>query len=164
MNILNPNTIKFEQSGTGFLTMTDGTGATYANVWCARMFPLSDPLHYISVQHRKEKEYEEIGVIRSLDELNREQREQVLADIGFRYFVPEITDIRKITSRQGLDTWEADTDKGPRTFLVRDRKENVHMADNGTVFITDSDKCRYRIDDYTKLKPKAKAMLERMLL
>jgi len=136
----------------------------YRNVRCAPLFPLSGREGYVSVLRKKEKEYEELGIIKDLAAFPVEQQEIVRADVGFRYFVPEITDIVKVTRRSGLEEWQVKTDKGDRTLSIRDKKESVLLTDHGIVFITDADKCRYKISDYKSMKEKSRDMVERMLL
>jgi len=163
MNFIGPANITFEQQESGQLAARMGS-ERFGNVLCVPLFPLFDAHGYVSVQKKKEKENEEIGIIRNVGELPPDQQRLVLDDISFRYFMPEILHIVRIKSRQGMDRWTVTTDKGDKEFTVQDRKENVHMTERGVVFITDVDGCRYKIRDYRALQEKAKDELERVLL
>jgi hypothetical protein len=163
MNIIGNTRIRFEATASGRLAaiMND---ERYENIQCVPLFPLFEPGTYISVQHKKEKEYDEVCIIKSLDELPADQRTLVEDNITFRYFMPEITHIKSIKGEHGKDLWVVKTNKGEKEFTVQDRKENVHINDRGTVFVTDADGCRYKISDYRTLPEKAKTELERVLL
>lgn len=164
IRMLHPADVRFERATTGYLNLIEQDGTVRRNIQCVPLFPVTDPGRYISVLHKPEKDPEEIGVLRSLDELSPEQRELVETDMRFRYFVPIIRDIHTISSKQGLDHWSVVTDRGEREFSVRDRKENLTITERGMVFVTDVDQCRYRIPDITRLSRKARARLEKMVL
>jgi hypothetical protein len=164
IHMFDVSAMRFERAPSGYLNLIEQDGTVYRNVRCIPLFPVTDPKRYVSVLHRPEKDPEEIGVIRSLDELAAGQRELVEADMRFRYFVPIIKDIRAINTKQGLDHWDVITDRGDREFAVRDRKENLTITERGMVFVTDVDQCRYRIPDIIRLNRKARARLEKMVL
>jgi len=164
MNLLNTNEITFEQAENSFLRLKMKNGEIFEKVECTPLFPLSKPDNYISVSYPKEKGVEEIGIIKSLKDLPADQRTLVENEIQFRYFSPYITNIRKITSKYGVDQWEVMTDRGEKTFFVQDTKENVMIQENGLIIITDIDKCRFQIRDYRLLPTKARFYLENTLL
>jgi len=164
MNLLNPDELTFELGENGFLRLNLNDGTRYEMVECTPLFPLSKPDAYISVSRRNEKGAEEIGIIVEIKALSKEQRSLVKDEIQFRYFSPEIIDIKKITTKYGMDQWEVVTDKGEKTFLVQDVKENVIIRESGLIVITDIDKCKYQVSDFRKLPSKAKQELEQTLL
>jgi hypothetical protein len=164
MKLLNPDELLFEQDQNGFLQLKLSDGTVYETVECHPLFPLSNPDAYIAISTQKESNVEEIGIVRSLKELSTSQRSLVEKEIQFRYFSPEIIDIKKITSKYGVVQWEVITDKGAKTFMVQDIKENVAIRDSGLIVITDIEKCRYQIRDYRKLPSKARMELEQTLL
>ena len=164
MKLLNPDELTFEQAENGYLRLKINDGKIYEPVECNALLPLSQPDGYISISARNDSEVEELGIIRQLKDLAAEQRSLVEREIQFRYFSPEIIDIKKITSKYGVDQWEVVTDKGEKTFMVQDVKENVAIRESGLIVIMDIDKCRYQIRDYRKLPSKARMELEQTLL
>lgn len=164
MKFLNLDELTFERAENGFLRLKMRDGTTYEMVECTPLFPLSKPYRYISVSSRTGNGPEEIGILVDLNALTKEQKALVKAEIEFRYFSPEIIDIKKITSKYGVDQWEVVTDKGEKTFFVQDVKENVIIKDNGLIVIIDIAKCRYQVRDYRRLPTKARVELERRLL
>ena len=164
MNILNSTQIQFQKSKTGPLDLVLEDGSVVKDVHCVRMFPLSEPKTFISVVHREDGQLREIGIITKLKELSSEQQRLVQDDIKMRYFVPEIQGINKITSRHGLYEWDVVTGRGSKKFLLRNVRENITVNDEGTIIITDLERCRYKITDSNKLPAKARIELDKVLL
>ncbi len=164
MKLLNPDELTFEPAVNGFLKLRFNDDKIYEQVECNALFPLSKPESYIAIFTRKDSEVEEIGIIQHMKDLSLQQRSLVEKEIQFRYFCPEIIDIKKITSKYGVDQWEVVTDKGEKTFMVQDVKENVAIRESGLIVIMDINKCRYQIRDYRELPPKARMELEQTLL
>ena len=164
MKLLNADELTFEQTENGFLMLKLNNKTIYERVECRPLFPLSDPDSYIAVIKQKDSDDQAIGIIKSLNDLSAKQRILVEKEIRFRYFSSKITNIKKITTKYGVDQWEVVTNKGDKTFIVQDVKENVMIRESGLIVITDIDKCRYQIRDYRKLPSKARRELERTLL
>lgn len=164
ISILNPDEITFKRANNGFLQLEKNDGQIFETVECAPLFPLSQPDRYISVTSRSNGEIKELGLIPNLESLSKQQQALVREEIEFRYFSPEIIDIKKITSQYGVDQWDVVTDKGDKIFLVRDIKENIIIRESGFISITDIEKCRYQITNYRKLPGKAQLELEHTLL
>ncbi len=164
MTLLDHNEIRFERLESGALNITLENKRVIENVYCIPMFPFSDSDNFISVVRKKGSEFEEIGIIKHFKKLSLDQQNLVRENIKFRYFVPEITDIKKIKHTHRL--WELDvvTDRGEKRFYVRHRRENVTIKDDDRIIITDIEKCRYKITRYKKLPQKAQIELDRILL
>jgi hypothetical protein len=163
MNLLDGSVASVEPEVSGGLRLRLTDGAAYENVCCAPLFPFSNPDHFVSLVQFSGDERREIGVICDPGRIAAAQQDLIRKDIRFRYFIPEITDIKSLTGKRGIDTWVVDTDRGEKTFRVQDRKENVIVTDNGTLFVTDINTCRYKITRSSSLSIKAKALLEKVL-
>ena len=164
MKILDHNKIRFEMSESGTLNITLENKKVIEKVCCIPMFPFSDADNFISVVCEKGSEFEEIGIIRHFKELPSDQQKLVRENIKFRYFVPEITDIKKIRDAHGLWEWDVVTDRGEKSFYLRDTRENITIKDDGRIIVTDIEKCRYKITGYRELPAKARVELDRVLL
>lgn len=163
MNIFDPKTITFSTSAEGELRLTLADGTVHAPVQCRRLFPLTDPDHYISVQQTDDSENPEIGIVKHLSDLPSDQRRLVVEDLKHQHFLPEILDIVDIRTLHGMDEWCVVTDRGPITFFVSGRKDNMAVTPDNLLLVTDIEKCRYRITDYTALPTRARPLLERTL-
>ena len=155
MNIFDAGKIKLERARYGGLKIKLENGRVVENVHCIPMFPFSDADNFISIVSRKGSEFEEIGIIKHFRKLPPDQQNLVREDIKFRYFVPEINDIKKMRVEDRLWECQVVTDRGEKTFYVRGRRENITIKDDGRIIITDIEKCRYKVTRYNKLPPKA---------
>ncbi|MGB7567507.1 MAG: DUF1854 domain-containing protein [Chitinivibrionales bacterium] len=165
MNALRAESLSFERNLNGFLDMVT-EGSTYSHVQCIQLFPLSDPRRYIAVSHMRGATREDIGIIIDMNALSSSARELVTAEISTRYFVPEILSIRSISKAKGAhpcETWNVETDRGDKTFQLASPKENVTIIERGTVFIIDTEKCRYKITDYQALPGIMREKVEKYL-
>ncbi|MBE6645642.1 MAG: DUF1854 domain-containing protein [Ruminococcaceae bacterium] len=113
-----------------------------------RLFPVSRADSYISLLN---EEGEEIALIRSLNDLNRESRDVVEYSLNDYYLVPHITRILSVSEKNGKIHWSVETDRGFKEFDVRNRNHDVKVYDDGRVRVRDSDDNRYVIFDYHKL-------------
>ncbi len=123
-------------------------------------FPLSDPHKYILI---KDSEGAVIGTLRDLSDLKPDQRTIVKDVLREIYFIPIIEKIEKVEEQFGVTTWHVLTDRGPRTFKLRGRKENVLEAAPGRILIVDVDSNRYEIAPDETLDPASRAHLIRLI-
>ena len=132
----------------------DGSKYEKAKAMCA--FPLSNPSIFIVL---RDKEDNEIGLIESIKELKSESKKVLEEELQKSYYIPEITRITNLEEKFGVSQWEVETNKGTRTFNVKNREE-VRLLSSGRVLIKDADGNRYEIPDYKKLNAKSIAYLE----
>jgi hypothetical protein len=164
MNMLDASNVSIEQSPDGMVSVRVANGPSCQDVAFVQLFPHSDPTEYISVRKKQGTDYVEIGILKDPSGLPESTQNLVWEDIRRRYFLPLITDIISIKTKSGADTWIVETDKGPTTFTVRERSENVTTSDQGIVLITDTDKCRYKIANIHSLPLKSRVLLEKVLM
>ena len=164
MKFLNPMDICFQYLKNGYLSMKIKSRKIFERVECTPLFPFSRPNTYISISNKDKNESDEIGIIEDLTNLPADQQVMVKDDIEFRYFTPEIIDIKKIKAKFGIQEWKVITSKGEKTFCVKQIKENILIRENNLILLTDFNKCRYLIRDYQKLPFKARVELEQTLL
>ena len=135
------------------------------DVCCLRLmvmcsFPLSRPRDFVSLRDGSNRE---IGLIEHLGDLDRESRHIADDEIERRYFLPEITAVRKLEGHFGTYDWHVETNRGPRSFVVRGRGEHIVQLPPHRVAITDVLGNRYQIPDTTHLDRKSQALLYRVL-
>lgn len=122
-------------------------------------FPLSTPDRYISVQ---DEEGNEIGVVRTLSELDPTSREVVEAELDRRYFTPKISKIVKLEQEAGLWTFTVETSRGPSVFYVRNWRDSSSEIAPGRFLIQSVDGKRYEVPNYENLDPRSQAFLEQL--
>lgn len=163
LNILEPQKLKFSRDNSGFLNL-EYNGEEYKKVSLTRLVPFDDEEGYISVNRTDEKDdWKEIGVLVRVSELSEENAAVVRDYLAFKYYIPEITEISKITdNRRGYLFLEAKTTAGEKKIAVNDWWHNFRMiTSTNTLSITDADGNRYVIPDVDKLD---KASMKRLQL
>ncbi len=169
MRILGGNDVRFERSANGTLSCSLKNGEKHPQVHCIALFPLSNPGSFISVAEEKEHDLEEIGILGDLRDFDDGQRRMIEESAAERYFVPELSDMRKISSKQGrkgagLCELEISTDRGPRIIHIFNPRENISVSGSGVVLITDIEKNRYRISNPDRLPEGARRTLDSIML
>lgn len=140
----------------GYLRMEIKNGSSYDKVKVLRSFPLSEPAHYLSVCSAEEKE---IGLIRSLSELDKSSRMLVEKELERRYFVPRIERVISTRMQFGFVHWEVETDRGRCRFSTRHLRDNVVRPSPGRYILSDVDNNRFDIPDIAELDPRSQSLL-----
>src|SRR5262245_26246171 len=119
IDFLDARSVRITRNPFGGLTLTVGMGVDeFQNVRPVRAFPLSAPDRDISLL---DAEGEEIGVIRDVNELDRQSRDVLVEELELVYLGTRVSAVKNVTSNYGISTWELETDRGPRTTHLRDR-------------------------------------------
>jgi hypothetical protein len=129
----------FEQDGAFMLTIPDD--CSYLKFSAYRTYPLSLPEKYISLRSG----LEEIGMIRDLKEFDKGTQQIIRELLARRYFVPTILRIISSKERYGGTVLNVETDRGPKTIIVKRLHEALSEASKGRYFITDVEGNRYGV-------------------
>jgi len=157
--------MEFRRDGADGVEAVLPDGSVVSGIRFVQLFPLRNPGRFISVIRRKTREQEkkELGVLKDLAHLPRDQRKLVEEELRRGFFLPEIESITKVVVTGGVDEWSISTNRGEKTIFVCDRKQSIHVCDDGMILVTDMDKCRYRITRPEKLDPQSSYLLERAM-
>ena len=118
-----------------------------------KLFPYTDPDHYITLLEEAKNEK---AVIKDISELSEDSREAIEACFKEIYMIPNITKVYLRTAKAGALTLKVDTDRGgPITFRIRNSNSDIKMLSDVRMVIRDSDDNRYEIPDVTKLDKKS---------
>lgn len=165
--LLNPASVRLFRTGgpTSALraTISDeqlGAERSYLRVQVARAFPLRNPDRYIGLRDGADKD---IGMLVTLDGLDSESRRLTDEELFRRYFLPKIIKVNDVKDEFGLTTWEVETDKGSRRFVVRNLRDSAHELSATRVLLTDTDGNRWEFPDVRKLDEKSYAIIQRVL-
>ena len=120
-------------------------------------FPLTDPYGMVAL---RDDNGDEIGILDDVRQLDPVSQKIIAEELERSYFMPKITDILDIEEELGVETWEVETDKGQRTFQVRNVRQNVRKLGRRRLVIKDVDGNRYEIRDWQGLPPVARRFLE----
>ena len=105
-------------------------------------------------------EDKEIGIIRDLNALDDQSKENARKELANRYYCPTVTTVKKVKERMGNFYFETVIDNNPKNFTVRDITKNLRFASENTLLIFDMDGNRYIIPDFDKIEEKSRRLLE----
>lgn len=148
-----------EHDSRGHLVLIDEQGQRYPDAAPIRAFPLSDPLHAISIC---DKDGREIVYIDSLNDLEPAARSIIEGALAKREFVPVILKILSTPPRTEPALWEVETDRGITSFEV-ESEDSIYRREPRQVSIVDVRGIRYLIPDTKKLDQRSRRVLERFL-
>ncbi len=137
---LPPETVRVLRDESNNLTVQIEGRDAWQKVVAKLAFPYSDPTHYVTLV----SDTEEIGIVRDLDELDRESRELLSEALAKRYHIPEVLRVMDISEANNAAVWTVETDRGERQFMVRDR-HNFRRFRGGDTIIVDVDGNRFRL-------------------
>ncbi len=180
IKIIDPQKVILHRDSFNELKLTVDGNDEYADVKILRVFPISDPQHYICFKGVKKDEEEaeepkeddapshsgpraqEIGIIRDIRELESNSRVIVEDELEKMYFIPQITRIIRIKSERGSYKWIVETNRGEREFEVR-HQGDLRIIPTNRVILRDVDGNRYEIPNYSRLDKSSRAMLEKYM-
>ena len=131
-------------------------GERYEKLEPRRLFPVSSLETYITLLN---SDGEEIAIIKALSDIPEEARKIIRASLNDYYLVPKITRIIAVTEKYGTLRWEVETDRGVKSFDIRNRNHDIKVQKSGAVRVRDADDNRYVIDDYKLLDAHSRAQL-----
>jgi len=147
--------LRFRKTAAGDVVMTQGDKTMNVS-YVAAAFPLSDPGRMVSVRDEAGKE---ITIIENINKLDRESMRLLNEMLEKTYFIPEITGVNSVKEKGEIVSWEVETDKGARTFEVRNVRQDVRRLGAKTLVIKDVDRNRYRINDLGQLPVRAQRLI-----
>ncbi len=141
----------------GRLVLVDEAGTRHDNVRPARMFPLTEPESWISIQTATGAE---LACIEKPDALTEAQRTALRMALMKRDFVPVIRTIDRITRAADGHDWHVTTDRGPTKFRI-ESDESIQYLGGTRLVIIDDHNTRYLIPNVEALDPVSRRKLER---
>jgi hypothetical protein len=167
---INPFAVRFLDPKTLRLFRTHAEDATvrltlegdrsWREVRIARAFPFSDPDRYIGLRDGNDKD---IGILTDLHGLDPASRAIIDEELERRYFTPRIERVLTVSEEFGVVTWEVETDRGPRRFLVRNLRDSAFPLGSNRLMMTDTDGNRYEFPDVRVVGAKAMTVLSKVL-
>lgn len=139
------------------LSLIAAAGVRHDNLRPVRLFPLTEPRHWISLVDEKGRE---ASCIDDLDALDPEQREIVEAALARRDFVPVVKRITAIKRATEGHDWHVETDRGPTVFRI-ETDESIQSLGGTRLVIFDKAGTRYLIPDVAALDHDSRRKLER---
>jgi hypothetical protein len=104
----------------------------------------------------------EVALIHPSTALDPDSQKLLDAEIQQRYPIARIQCIVRTWVDSGQRFWDVQTDRGQRTFLVRNPSANLQPTDDGGLMIKDTAGNRYCIPDLKGLDPLSKTHVARV--
>jgi len=140
--------------------------ACYLDIRCYRAFPLSCPEQWIVFL---DGAGHEIGVLRSIEELDPPSQLLCRQELQWRYVVPRALEIVAIRAESGEGTgsaqlvWDVQTDRGPMRLHIPNLYEAVRVLSGNRMLLTDRDGRRLLLQDVASLSARSRTLLARYL-
>lgn len=155
LNETEPN-MRLSHDAAGRLICTGAAISEAISVVPRRMFPLSQPHQWISLQ---DSEGIEVACIQSAEDLDKPSWHALQLELTRQEFSPTVTRIVQIVGDAEPMRWHVETDRGTTAFLVAGETDVRAMNDHG-VLITDTSGIRYSIPDRRQLDGYSRRMLD----
>jgi hypothetical protein len=154
--ILESDRTSFSRSSGGVLQgVIDGKLLDEVVVY--RVFPFRYTNKYISIRNTKG---DELGIIRDIAELDEESRLEVEQELQFRYFLPKVTRVDSVKSKNDLWIWELQTNLGPTRITMRNLHEHMQFPEGNRIILTDMNGRRCEISDWKALDGHSRKQLK----
>jgi hypothetical protein len=135
-----------------------GTERTYLRVQIARAFPLAMAHKWIGLRDEKDND---IGMLETLDGMEKDSLKIMEAELERRYFIPQVLKVLSVKEEFGVVTWQVETDKGPKTYLIQDLRGSTQSVSANRVLMTDREGNRFEFPDLSRLDMKTLQLLGR---
>ena len=145
MRFLTSENAVFTRTEGGFLALKT-EDKEYDRVGVYLTFPLTNPEEFISIRETDEKA-KEIGVIRNLKDMKKEEQEMIREQVRLRYFKPVIRKVMDVKDEYGYAYWHVLTDFGVCRFTTHMGGDAVINIGGARYQITDIDGNRYELPD-----------------
>lgn len=154
---IDPQLIRLTRDAQGRLVFRPEEGAApVEGVRVARCFPWSCRNAYLSV---RDADGHEVCLLRSLDGVPKEARQQIEEELRAQEFLPRITAVTGMDDRFDVMVWSVITDRGPLELQV-EHAEDVRQLADGRILIKDHTGGLFDIPDPAALDPRSRAILE----
>jgi len=152
---------EFYQTAGGFAGLKYD-GKDYPHITLKRALPIGQPSEFISVYDSENKE---VGIIRSLNELNAANLDVIIKELGNRYFCPTVLEVKSVKDKLGyvyveLLLGETNGASHMKSCALKDVSKNIRMLNENSIIIFDVDGNRYIIKDVNKLDRASRRRLE----
>jgi hypothetical protein len=148
--------LKLLRGGDGSLHAVEPGGSHLKGLTPVRLFPLTDPDHWIVLVDRKGRE---VVMIAAPHELDAASAVLLNEELRTREFVPHIDRIMWVSGTSEPSQWRVATDRGITEFVLNDEKDIRRLGAHG-VLIVDAHGIRYLIPDDRKLDRASRRTIE----
>ncbi|SOD42642.1 cyanophycin metabolism-associated DUF1854 family protein [Nitrosovibrio sp. Nv4] len=150
---------RLSRDAFGRLVYTGPDGETEVGIVPVRAFPITAPDHGLALI---DPNGHELVWIDRLDDVPRDMRELVEAELASREFMPEISRIQDVSNYATPSTWYVETNRGKTAFILKG-EEYIRRLTPPALLITDSHGIHFLIRDRYALDHHSRRILDRFL-
>lgn len=125
-----------------------------------RVRPLTEPDGYLSLRDERDNE---IALLCDWPSLDSDSKEIVRAELERRYLYPVLLRILDLKVFSGVAVCHFETDRGERTVMLRDFRDNIVYLGETRLLLTDVEGNRYDIPDLRALDQGSRNFLAQLL-
>ncbi len=159
LSYLPAGSLAFSLSENGILSL-EYEGTRYEPVQITRLFPFQHPDGMLSVAVQGEDGPKELGILREISELPKDQQEHLRDYLRYKYFIPGIRKVGKMEEKLGYLYMDITTELGRKTICISDVTSNLRLVHGRTVSIIDVQGNRYCVEDIDALSRENRQKIE----
>ena len=148
-----------EHDSFGRLVLIDAQGHRHTGIIPVRMFPFSDPGHWVSLVG---PQGHEVLALRDLRDLPEGLRKTIEHELSHHEFIPRILRIEHVTTGADPLHWTVLTDHGRTSFKVNS-EDDLRRLTPDSVLVIDSHSIRYLIPSIAAVDGHSRRILARFL-
>ncbi len=150
---------QLSRNSFGKLTLTTAEGEVHESVSPVRAFPIQAPDKGISMVLGDGKE---VGWIDDIATLPQDIRTLVQDELEGREFMPEILNLKDVSSYATPCTWFVKTDRGDTEFTLKG-EEDIRRIGAASLLVTDNHGINFLIRDMYTIDKHTRKILDRFL-
>ncbi|MBK5205948.1 MAG: DUF1854 domain-containing protein [Polaromonas sp.] len=150
---------QLERQDSGRLLFIGANGEQHVGVVPVRAFPVAAPDEGISLVSTEGRE---VAWIEQLQALPPALRTLLQEELTLRDFVPEIQQLKSVSTFATPSVWTVKTDRGDTTFVLKG-EDDIRRLGRNALLIAGSQGVQYSVRDMTALDRNSRRLLERFL-
>ena len=151
--------MNLQRNAQGVWVWTDVAGRTHDNVTVVRAYPVTAPEAGVGVM---DSEGHELFWLDRLGDAAQHLRLAFEEALREREFLPEIRQLKAVSSFATPSTWTVLTDRGETRFMLKG-EEDIRRLTGSLLLINDADGVQYLIRDVSQLDRASRKLLDRFM-
>ncbi len=148
-----------ERNPRGRWVWTDASGTCHEQVVVVRAYPVTAPEQGVGIM---DAEGHELAWFDRLDQVAQPLQALLREAIAEREFLPEIQQLKTVTSLVTPSVWTVQTDRGEAHFMLKG-EEDIRRLTGKTLIVSDVDGVQYLIRDPLTLDKQSRKLLDRFM-
>lgn len=148
-----------QRDGLGRWVWSDAQGLRHEQVVVVRAYPVTAPDLGVSVM---DAEGHELAWFDRLSEVEPALQSRLHEALAEREFLPEILQLKSVSSLVTPSTWTVETDRGSTRFMLKG-EEDIRRLTGRVLLVNDAEGVQYLIRDLAAMDRHSRKLLDRFL-